>query len=272
MKLQFLSLLLLCSFIQVSFAQSYKWKLEKEYKSSKIEAWDINPLHELIVFEKGVFYKFNKDFKQEFTQSSKGFNGVTKIDASHSLKTLVFSKDYQRIAFLDNTLSFQMPKLELDELQVGYANNVCYSNETNRFWVFDEQNTRLLRFGGQKSKDLQSETSNLMSITQNNLPTEMIESKNELLLFYEKSDLFIFDYYGSLIQRFEYAEAIHFYPTEKHIYVLNPEEIIRVDRIVYSEEVLPIPFKGVESLKVVGNSVYLKDDTGIRKYSLIPAP
>lgn len=252
-------------------SQDYSWKLIDSYSHKHIEAWDINPLEELIVSSKGSLHKLDTSFQVMFTQSKKEFGYISKIDARHSLKTLLFSENQQMLVFVDNTLSFQEGRIDLAKLDVDYATLVCYSDQTNRFWVYDEQNSRLIRFEGVKSVVKRSEISNLSSITLNSVPTSLIESQNQVLLFYKGSGVFVFDYYGSLLRKFDYPDVIHVYPTENHIYLLKKNELVKVDRRTGVEQTIPLPIHGVEDFRVFGNAIYFKDKSGLKKYSLIQA-
>jgi len=262
--------LFLIFFISLNLlGQSYTWKLENSYANKNIEAWDITPLEEVIVSKQGSLYKLDTNFQEAFTQSRKGFGTITKIDARHSMKTLLFSENQQMIGFIDNTLSFQEGKIDLAALNIGYGTLVCYSDQTSRFWVFDELNARLIRFEGIKSSVARSEISNLMTITYNDMPSYMVESQNQLFLFYQGADIFVFDFYGSLLRRYTYKLAIQIYPTEKYLYILKKNTIVRVNRKTDQEETIMLPKKGIEDLRVFGNAVYFKDKNGVNKYSLI---
>lgn len=251
------------------YGQTFDWKLEYSYSNKNIEAWDITPLEELIVSEQGTLYKLDTNFKVAFTQSRKGFGTISKIDARHSLKTMLFSENQQMIGFLDNTLSFQDAKIDLAQLNIGYGTHVCYSDQSSRFWVFDEQNARLVRFEGIKASVAQSEISNLMAITFNDMPTKLVESQNQLFLFYEGQGIFVFDYYGSLLRKYAYKDAIQIYPTEKYLYILKKNTIVRLNRKTDQEESITLPKSGIEDFRVFRNEVYFKDKNGVSKYSLI---
>src|SRR5690554_4466904 len=171
----FLCLLLLCSNV---FSQDYSWSLIKSYSHKNIEAWDINPLEELIISSQGSLYMLDTNFQVMFTQSKKEFGNISKIDAGHSLKTLLFSENQQMLVFVDNTLSFQDGKIDLSSLSVDYATQACYSDHPNRFWIYDEQDARLFRFEGIKSSVKNTEISNLSAITLESFPTSIVESQN----------------------------------------------------------------------------------------------
>lgn len=262
----YLVLVLYSSFY--SFGQDYSWKLLNSYVHPNIEAWDINPLEELIVSSKGSLHKLDTNFQVVFTQSKKEFGDISKIDARHSLKTLLFSENQQMLVFVDNTLTFQEGKVDLSSLSVDYATQACYSDHPNRFWIYDEQDARLFRFEGIKSSVKNTEISNLSAITLESFPTSIVESQNQLLLFYKGSGVFIFDYYGSLLRKYDFPKVLQIYPTENHIYLLRKNELMRVHRRTGAELTISLPIKGVEDFRVFGDAVYFKDKTGVKKYSL----
>ena len=268
-KILFLLSFLLSNFYVLS--QDYSWNLISTYTQKNIEAWDINPLEELIISSKGTLHKLDTNFQVMFTQSRKEFGDISKIDARHSLKTLLFSETQQMLGFVDNTLSFQEGKIDLAKLDVDYATLVCYSDQTSRFWVYDEQNSRLIRFEGLKSSVKRTEITNLSSITLQSLPTSIVESQNQLILFYKGSGIFVFDYYGSLLRKFDYPEAIQVYPSENYFYLLRKNEIVKIDRRTDAEQIIPLPIHGIEDFRVFGNSIYFKDKIGVKKYSLFQA-
>jgi|SRR5690554_170733 len=271
MKKTLILLLFIFAFFIPVYSQEYSWIFLRSYAQSNVVAWDINPLEELIISSQSSLYKLDTNFQVTFTQSKKEFGEITKIDARHSLKTLLFSENQQMLVFVDNTLSFQEGKIDLAELNIAYATNICYSDQTGRFWVYDEQNSRLVRFEGIQSSVKSSEITNLRGITLQNFPTSIVENNNQLFLFYKGTGAFVFDYYGSLLRKFNSSSALQIYPMEKYLYLLQPKELVRVDRITGAEETIQLPYQGIEDFRVFGNTVYFKDKNGVKKYSLIQA-
>src|SRR5690554_6993870 len=74
----YLVLVLYSSFY--SFGQDYSWKLLNSYAHPNIEAWDINPLEELIVSSKGSLHKLDTNFQVVFTQSKKEFGDISRSE------------------------------------------------------------------------------------------------------------------------------------------------------------------------------------------------
>jgi len=256
----------------IASGQKYSWNKLLEYNEKNITAWDINPLEEIVVASKYNLQLLNADFKLLFTQSDKSFGSITEVDARHSLKTLVFSASQQMLGIVDNTLSFQEGKIDLSDLEIDYASHVCDSDLSNRFWVYDELNSRLLRFEGVKASQKQLEISNLAGMTQQAEPTFIRESLNQLILFYKGSGVFIFDFYGSLIRYHSNKLALQVSSTEKYIYILTDKEIIRIERGEDNRIRIELPYEGIQDFRIYGNNVYFMDKHGIKKYSLIHEP
>lgn len=262
--------LLLCGLLFSCFnvvAQKPIWKLANNYTQSDIKAWDIDPTGNLIVSAHGILYILDTDFKVLFTQSRNSLGEITKIDARHSLKTLLFSEDQQRLKFVDNTITFQKGGIDLANLDVGFASLVCYSDQSKSFWVYDEQNSRLIKFTGISSIVKSTEISNLSSITRQHSPTSIEENQNQLFLFYKGDGIFIFDYYGSLLQKIDDSLALKVHPTENYIYILRNKFITKMDRRTGEHQSIALPIEGVEDFRIFEDDIYLKVKSGIKKFS-----
>lgn len=253
---------------QILFGQESNWKLEHFYKSKAIDAWDVDPMGKVILAEQDVLIKLDTSFSIQFTQSTKQLGEVAVLDAAHSLKTLVFSEQQQYVSFVDNTLTFQEGIKDLTKYGVAYATNVGYSNQSNRFWIYDGDNAQLLLID-ETGKQI-STINNLSSITGALQPKDLFERNNELLLFYEGVGVFFFDYYGSLISHFPIsnAQAVHF--TREYLYFVVENTVVRIDRKTDEKQVFELPDKNIKGIRVHGNAIYLAVSGGIKKYSLIP--
>lgn len=262
-------LILAISSINFLFGQDFSWKKEGEYLQKNIVSWDISPTAEMTLADRHSIYRLDENFNLLFTQSEKGFGMISIIDARHSLKTLLFSEDQQMLGVVDNTLSFQEGRIDLSDLGVDYGVQVCYSDNTNRFWVYDEQNSRLIRFEDLKLSKKQVEITNLSSITGGGYPSSMRENSNHLLLFYEGLGVFVFDYYGSLLRSFLNDKALKMTATESHLFFLEKEKIVRINRTTGNTVEIELPYKKIEDFRIFNQYVYFKDRQGIKKYSLI---
>lgn len=255
-----------CFYVANTFAQTARWTKIHEYKAKSINAWDVDPMGKVVLSQGDVITKLDTSFAELFSQSTKQFGDIAVLDARHSLKTLVFSKDQQVIAFVDNTLTFQDGTNDLADFSVAYATNVCYSNQTNRFWIYDGDNARLLLID---DRGRQSSTiNNLTAITRQSEPELLFEQGNELLLFYPNKGIYLFDYYGSLVRFYPITgtKAVYF---DKHFfYFIRGNEIVRIDRKTDEKVSVELPAENVRALRVNGAFIFLEVSDGIQKYRL----
>jgi hypothetical protein len=251
--------------INLSWAQ-LQWTLMHSYLSKNIIAWDVDPMGKVIISKRDVLIKLDTSFNIQFSQSNKRFGEVSKIDARHSLKSLVFSKDQQLVGFIDNTLTFQEGIKELSEENVSYATDVCYSGQTNRYWVYDADNSKLILFDS--SLGHKSEINNLAAITGESEPTSIFESHNQLILFYKGIGAYIFDYYGSLIRFIEDSkmEAVH--TSKDYLYFIETGQMFRLNLKTLNKISIDLPTTDISEFRIFENYVFFKTSKGIKKYFL----
>lgn len=251
--------------INIGHTQS-KWTLVKSYINDDIIAWDVDPMGKVIISKGDVLIKLDTSFSIQFSQSNKRFGEISKIDARHSLKSLVFSKDQQLVGFIDNTLTFQEGIKELSEEDISYATDVCYSGQTNRYWVYDADNSKLVLFDN--SIENKTEINNLAAITGGAEPTSFFESHNQLILYYKGIGTYIFDYYGTLVRFIDNKkmEAIHI--SKDFLYFIEDGQMIRMNLKTMNKIGVPLPILDVTEFRIFENFVFFKNSKGIKKYFL----
>jgi hypothetical protein len=157
----------------------------------------IDPLGYQIWFEKDAVYKMDTTGKLMFQQSVKAYGQITDMDVINPMKYLVFFREQQMIGFFDNTFSPYHQKTRLSDLDVSYATLVCYSMQFDRFWVFDQDNSKLIVFNNLGKRTL--ETENLNGLLGLQEPVQMLERNGMLYLVDEHRGVYIFDMFGALI-------------------------------------------------------------------------
>ena len=259
------ALLIVFFVINPGWAQP-QWTLMHSYDNEEIIAWDVDPMGKVIISKRDVLIKLDTSFSIQFSQSNKRFGEISKIDARHSLKSLVFSKDQQLVGFIDNTLTFQEGMMELSEEDISYATDVCYSSQTNRYWVYDADNSKLVLFDN--SLGNKTEINNLAAITGGSEPTSFFESHNQLILFYKGIGTYIFDYYGTLLRFIDdkKMEAIH--TSKDFLYFIEEGKMIRLNLKTLNRISIALPMKDITEFRIFENYVFFKNSSGIKKYFL----
>jgi len=255
-----------CFSVTIAFTQTARWSKIHEYKAKSIHAWDVDPMGKVVISQGDILTKLDTSFAELFSQSTKRLGDIAVLDARHSLKTLVFSEDQQVITFVDNTLTFQDRTNDLADFSVAYATNVCYSNQTNRFWIYDGDNARLLLIDDHGRQN--STINNLTAITRESEPALLFEQGNELMLFYPSKGIYLFDYYGSLMRFYPMTGAQTVYFDRNYFYFIKGSEIVRIDRKTDEKLKVALPVSDVNALRVSGSFIFLEVPHAIQKYSL----
>ena len=172
------------------------FKLERNLEA-KTSNFRIDPLGYLIFFEKDAVYKMDTSKNLLFQQSLKSYGEITDMDVINPMKYLVFFREQQAIGFFDNTFTPYQTGTRLSDLQVSYATLVCYSMQFDRFWVFDQDNSKLILFNTDGKRSL--ETENLNGLIGLQDPIQMLERNGHLYIVDKDKGVFIFDMFGSLI-------------------------------------------------------------------------
>lgn len=248
------------------FGQEKEWVLQNEHAIQNVDYWDVDPMGKVIYSKKDVLIKLDSNFMVLFRQSLKGFGTISDIDARHALKTLIFSEDQQSIAFLDNTLTYHQPVKDLSISNVSYATNVSYSAQSNRYWVYDVDNTKLMLFDEMRNQP--SVIENLAGIL-GSLHVDMVrEMENYLLILDKSKGMYLFDYYGSMIDFIETDRALNVALNKGYVYYLTTENLVRFDLRSRDEVLIDLPISGVIDFRILGNYVFLQSADGIKKYLL----
>lgn len=262
---KFFLLLILFFASNFSWTQS-QWTLLHSYLSDAIIAWDVDPMGKVIVSKSDVLIKLDTSFNIQFSQSNKRFGEISRIDARHSLKTLVFSKDQQLVGFIDNTLTFQEGIKELSDEDISYSTDVCYSGQTNRYWVYDADNSKLVLFDS--SLGHKSEINNLAAITNSPEPTNLFESHNQLILFYKGIGTYIFDYYGTLLRFIDDKKMEAVYTSKEYLYFIEEGKMFRLNLKTLNRISIDLPTTDITEFRIFENFVFFKTSRGIKKYFL----
>jgi hypothetical protein len=253
-------------FLPVSAQEEFQWKLVRTHVCGEVDAWDVDPMGKVIYARKDVIIKLDSSFAVLFRQSTKGTGNISEIDARHALKTLVFSEDQQSISFLDNTLTQTKNSKDLSVIGASYVTKVSYSAQSTRYWVFDGDNSKLF---------LIDETRNIPNVIENlsgllgEINVELLmEVENMLVIFDSSKGIYLFDYYGSLIDfvALENASNVNYYKGELY-YIVNNRLVnhdLRSRKMISVE----LPETDIRGFRILGDEVYIRTTDEIRKYLL----
>ncbi len=257
-KLFFMFLFLL--HLVATQAQSPSYVLHKEIdRTALFVKADI--LGNIYLSDGSVLYKYDNQFNLQHSYSDFSMGKIQAIDVSNPMKILVFSKDFMRLTFLNNTLAKQNSPYLLSELNIIQPACVCVSYD-NGFWIYDEMKDALIRFDANAQRVSESKTINSL-VGQKVNPLQMQEVGGKYLMLSDpKIGFLVFDIYGTYLKTIPVAGIQAFSVwTEKIVYVkdtilnvLNPETL---DTLYYT-----LPQSDVKEAVISGKYLILMDSEG----------
>jgi hypothetical protein len=189
--------------------------------------WDIDPMHQSIVYQNQNIQKRDAKGQVMLQESIKSLGNIQKIDAQNPLKIALFSEDQQSICFLDNALALQGECIYLSDLNVSLAASMSASIQTDRIWIYDEPNSKIelitLRNGqGQQVQNVKG-LLNMKSIV------NMQEIDNRLYLFDEANQVAWFDQFGNFMDVATLTPNKPIYPIQDYFLIAEGKNIQTVD-------------------------------------------
>ncbi|MDR0604955.1 MAG: hypothetical protein LBG80_11695 [Bacteroidales bacterium] len=155
--------------------------------------------------------KYNEQGELLFSYSALSTGRISFIDTYNPLKIIVFSKDFMRLAFLDNKLTAQENAYLLSDISL-FPTCVCTSYD-NGFWVYDESVKQLFRYDAQHK--LSNKSQDITYFTEKEVnPSFIKESVSGFLLVNDvENGILVFDHFGT------YLKTIPVYTD--YFYVMN---------------------------------------------------
>lgn len=133
-------------------------------------------------------------FQKEF--SNKNFGSISSADAGNPLRPVLFYRDFNRVIFLDNTLSQNGDAVQLDALGFPLT-TLAASSHDNGLWIYDQQNFELIRFN--RNLQIEQRTGNLSQVlgVDSLQPNFLLEKDNRLFLNNPSTGILVFDIFGT---------------------------------------------------------------------------
>ncbi|MBI4930686.1 MAG: hypothetical protein HY841_07990 [Bacteroidetes bacterium] len=178
------------------------WALDKDEKFKLLKSIPAS-FSSITTDNLGNSYLFNGTLVEKYDGdgnllknfSNKNLGNITSVDASNSLKVLLFYKSFQQILLLDNMFAPSGNSISLDALGYNQTSLVCSSHD-NGFWIFSKQNSELIRFDQNLQKTQQ--TGNISQLTgMETNPDFVTEQYNKVFMNDSLKGILVFDIYGT---------------------------------------------------------------------------
>lgn len=139
---------------------------------------------------------YDPEMTKLFEYYNNGLGDISYLDISNPRKLLVFFRDFQKIIFLDNTLS----EIERFEWTMDQAFDIraIGSSRDNNIWVYDALDYKLKKINSQGTVLMESNP--LQSYLDIDIiPDYIIEADNEVYLMDELNGIATFDNFGNFL-------------------------------------------------------------------------
>lgn len=223
-------------------------------------------LGNLYIVQKKKLTKYDIDGNIIKTYDDKNLGDITSVDVTNPLKILVYYKDFNQIVFLDNTLSVSGSPILLEELGIAQSSYACTSYG-NAFWVFDNSQSRLVRFD--KNLDLQNQSDNLSQLQGMEMAEYMVEKSNSLYICNASGVVMIFDKYGTYGKTIVIQGINSFDVIGNRLYYLWADHLKSIDLVSYNDNSIMLPETGVSGFRINNDILYLSNNNGISIYKIL---
>lgn len=207
-------------------AQEPQWQKLYSIPVDSNVVWSVDISDQLYIFQKQSMSKWSVSGKKMLEQSIKQLGDISSIDANNQLKIAVFSEQQQQVCYLDNALALTNDCIELIDFNVEWAYLFAGSNQTDRFWIYDQVNNELKLLS--TAEQQQQVVQNLKQLANLSTPKLLFERNNNLFIIDENNVLAQFDIYGTLVNTFELGAADHFFSSDQVLYGIQGNTLYRL--------------------------------------------
>jgi hypothetical protein len=149
------------------------------------------------------------------------------IDANDPMQILLFYKDFNQVVLLDNKLNPLGNPIYLDKLDLSSVTAVCKSKQF-AIWIYDEYSRKLVHYGFNPKAIIQ--TINLDKFGKEIGSIDFIqESGNEIYMRESNNCIWVFDQFGSKLDKIEIDVLGDFQIRNKMVLFNNHKRIFWYD-------------------------------------------
>lgn len=176
-----------------------------------------------LINKKSEILKYDENYNLLFRNSYNTQGRISHIDVSNPQKILVYFSDFQKILFLDNTLS-EIKFLNLESL--GYWNiQAVAPSVDNLIWIYDPVDYKLIKINDNGNVLLNSNELYSEGIGGNVQPG--IIARDDRVYLYTESEILVFNIFGELLKRLSINSSSLQYLNSNIIYLQNKNLMVR---------------------------------------------
>lgn len=263
--MRYLELTFLLFFCSLVHGQQFK---QIAFLKGEVGLFTTNELEQLIITRKDVVELYDADGNFLFQNSGKRFGTISSVDATYSLKPVLFFKEQMEMLLLDNTLSLQGDVVALDLHGFPQASLLC-SSVQNHYWLYDLLNLELIRVNEQFNQvNATGRLDQLLNISPN--PTFMIEYNNWLYVNDPAHGILVFDIYGTYSKTIPLRGLERLQVRGEHIYYFQDGHFHSYNMRSFEQHVLALPLEECTGVRKEKQRLYVQTKDGLYIYRIVP--
>ncbi len=250
-----LLLLNIVSFLLLTVVCSAQQKKYQEYHEIEIAADYLftDHLGFLYVVDAHTLLKCDSLGNELFSHSNLQYGNISSIDVSNPLKILLFFRDFNAIAYLDNKLAPQSNVLHLEELS-NNIKSICTSYD-NALWIYDEVESELIRYDKKMRKTASSGKMELLLNKEIDV-FALQEVANKVYLSAEDG-IYVFDRYAAFLRFYPFKNPNCLEIINNSLFFQQNQSFVRYNMLSLEKEVLDFSFFKPECIRFGKSFIYL---------------
>jgi hypothetical protein len=213
-----------------------------------------------------VLEEYNSNGKLLKSYSNKTLGNITQVDVSDPLKPLLFYRDFQKIVWLDNTLSSTATTVNFEERGLNDVLLVASSHQDG-IWVFTGQNSELVRLDAQI--EVTTRTGNLRQLLgmDSIAPNWLVEYNNKLYLNSPADGILVFDVYGTYSRTIPVKQLQSFQVQDDAVLWQKDGKLHSYNIKTLEEQELPLPHAAALSVRAEKERIFVRTEKSVDIYN-----
>ena len=233
---------------------------------SDVVLFTTDELEKVYICKKDVIELYDPQGKFLFKNSGKRFGQISSIDATYSLKPIIFFKEQMEMMLLDNTLSLQGDVIPLDLQGYPQAELVC-SSVNNNYWIFDRLNLELVRVNDKFNTIAETgRLDQLINVAPE--PNFLIEYLNWVYLNDPANGIHVFDIFGTYSKTIPLTGLDRIQIRGNNIYFFKDSQFQSYNMKSFEQAVLEVPEENPIHVRKEKKRLYVQTESGIDIYRI----
>ena len=218
----------------------------------------------IYVVKRDELRKYNPADNSFESYSTKNSGNISYVDASNSMKVLLYYKDFTQIVFLDNRLGITGSPILFQDINLQQTTLAC-SSHNNGIIVY---NTRDFEWSRLDEKlETSFKTGNITQLTHQAInPSYLLQYTNDIYLSNPLTGILVFDLYGAYIKTIPVKDINYFQVGGDNLYYLQNNKLFAYNLKTITTEEIVLPEAGVKSFRVEKNKLYLQTESAVVTY------